>query len=87
MGKPRVQLLYIVGFHLYKPKNKYQCYQFLSKKNAFSFYESIKNHPNVMNGFIGSDPIDNLSRYDGTLQRREHEFLGDFGYESPTTGA
>lgn len=81
MAKTREQIIYRVGFHLYKPKNKYQLYEFLSKKKAYSFYESVKEHPNVMNGFFWSDVLDDSARYDGKIMPKRDKAIAGFGYD------
>lgn len=78
MDKAKKRLLYNVGFHLIKPKNKYQLYTFLSKEKAYSFFESIKEHPNVKDGFLNADPIDDVDVYDGARKKSECEFIDRF---------
>ena len=81
MAKTREQVIYRVGFHLVKPKNKYQLHEFISKKKAYSFYKSVKEHPNVLNGYFWSDVLDDSARYDGEISQNLSKIIDRFGYD------
>ena len=80
MSKTREQIIYCVGFHTVKPKGRYQNYQFASRKKAYSFFESIKNHPNVLDGYMYTNHLFDMRVYDGVFRKDDGELLDSFNY-------
>lgn len=80
MSASREQIIYSIGFHPIRPKGRYQYYQFLSRKKAYSFYESIRYHPGVHDGYLAIDYLSNLSKYNGIPRERRDRILRSFDY-------
>ena len=80
MSTSREQIIYSVAFHTIWPKKRCQYYQFLSRKKAYSFYESIRYHPGVHDGYLAIDYLSNLSKYNGIPRERRDRILRSFDY-------
>ena len=78
MNRETEQHIYHVGFHLIRPKNKYQLYEFISQTKADSFYESLKAHHNVKDCFIASGVISDPDRYDGKMKAPKMKIIDTF---------